>query len=115
MIFCLCICVCVKKFLNCYFFVVQWSQWSSSPNCKSLAFGVVHEVFVVFAIFHFQAFDLLAAVEALCILLMIFCIFKSMAKHREYRVGSCVPFLVVTSFFGHWPHLEQSDRAIETL
>ena len=81
-IFCLCICVCVKNFLNCYFIVVQWSQWSSSPNCKSLAFGVVHEVFVVFAIFHFQAFDLLAAVEALCILLiMIFCIFKSTAKH----------------------------------
>ena len=47
-----------------------------------LASDVAHEVFVVFAIFHFQAFDLSAAVEALCILLiMIFCIFKSTAKH----------------------------------
>lgn len=51
-----------------------------------LASGVVHEVFVVFAIFHFQAFDLLAAVEALCILL-----------------------IMISAFSSQWPSIENSE------
>ena len=77
-IFCLCICVFSIVILLLY----NGVNGQVVLIANRLASDVAHEVFVVFAIFHFQEFDLLAAVEALCILLiMIFCIFKSTAKH----------------------------------